>query len=112
MTGGVVTVLGPVGYNFGAGMTGGLAYVLDEDRHFVDRYNHELIEVCRVNSEALEGYRGHLREIIADFVQATGSVWGKHIHDNFDDYVRHFWLVKPKAANLDKLLDSVRSRAA
>lgn len=43
MTDGVVLVLGKVGLNFGAGFTGGLAYVLDVDRDFVDRYNHELI---------------------------------------------------------------------
>ena len=44
MTGGVVTVLGKVGHNFGAGMTGGFAYVLDLDNDFVDYYNHELID--------------------------------------------------------------------
>ena len=37
MTGGCVTVLGPTGVNFGAGMTGGFAYVLDQDRGFIDR---------------------------------------------------------------------------
>lgn len=112
MTGGIVTVLGDTGYNFGAGMTGGLAYVLDEDRHFVDRYNHELVEICRINSESFEPYRRHLRGIIQEFAQATDSQWGKHLVKNFDDYLRLFWLVKPKAANLDVLLDSVRSRAA
>ena len=45
MTGGIVTVLGSTGYNFGAGMTGGFAYVLDTERNFVDRYNMELIDI-------------------------------------------------------------------
>jgi glutamate synthase (NADPH/NADH) large chain len=45
MTGGVVVVLGRTGLNFGAGFTGGLAYVLDLERDFVDRYNHELIDI-------------------------------------------------------------------
>jgi len=112
MTGGIVTVLGETGYNFGAGMTGGLAYVLDEDRHFVDRYNHELVEICRINTESFESYRRHLRGIIESFAATTGSVWGAHLAANFDDYLRSFWLVKPKAANLAVLLDSVRSRAA
>ena len=112
MTGGIVTVLGDTGYNFGAGMTGGLAYVLDEDRHFVDRYNHELVEICRINTESFEPYRRHLRGIIREFADATQSEWGMHLATNFDDYLRLFWLVKPKAANLDVLLDSVRSRAA
>jgi hypothetical protein len=52
MTDGVVLVLGKVGLNFGAGFTGGLAYVLDVDRDFVDRYNHELIDIQRDLAEA------------------------------------------------------------
>ena len=112
MTGGVVTVLGDTGYNFGAGMTGGLAYVLDEDRQFVDRYNHELVEICRINTESFEPYKRHLRGIIQEFADRTQSEWGAHLVANFDDYLRSFWLVKPKAANLAVLLDSVRTRAA
>ena len=42
------------GVNFGAGMTGGFAYVLDIDRLFVDRYNHELIDIHRINPESME----------------------------------------------------------
>ncbi|NNC55015.1 MAG: glutamate synthase large subunit, partial [Pseudomonadales bacterium] len=112
MTGGVVVVLGKTGNNFGAGMTGGIAYVLDLDNQFVDRYNHELVEICRVNTESVEAYRRHLRGIAQQFAQSTSSIWGRQIIENFDDYLRLFWLVKPKAANLDGLLDSVRSRAA
>jgi glutamate synthase (NADPH/NADH) large chain len=112
MTGGMVVVLGKTGNNFGAGMTGGLAYVLDEENKFVDRYNHELVEICRINTESVEAYRGHLRSTIQHFVDATGSKWGHHILSNFEDYVRMFWLVKPKAADLEGLLESVRSRAA
>ena len=111
MTGGVVTVLGKTGVNFGAGMTGGFAYVLDEDNSFVDKYNHELVEINRVNTEALEAHRNHLRAIIAEFVAETGSVWGQELLDNFSNYVGKFWLVKPKAANLESLLSSVKTRA-
>ena len=93
-------------------MTGGLAYVLDQDNQFVDRYNRELVEICRVNSESFEAYRRHLRSTIAAYVEATQSEWGAHVLANFEDFLRKFWLVKPKAANLDGLLDSVRSRAA
>ena len=112
MTGGMVVVLGKTGNNFGAGMTGGMAYVLDQDNGFVDRYNHELVEICRINSESFEGYRRHLRNHIGSFVQATNSEWGQQILENWDYFIRMFWLVKPKAANLEALLDSVRSRAA
>jgi glutamate synthase (NADPH/NADH) large chain len=107
MTGGLVTVLGRVGHNFGAGMTGGFAYVLDLDKDFVDRYNHELVEVHRIRQEGMEEYRSHLRMVIKEYVQETGSVWGQHILDNFTDFLRKFWLVKPKAASLKMLLNDV-----
>ncbi|MBD2857977.1 glutamate synthase large subunit [Spongiibacter sp. KMU-158] len=112
MTGGNITVLGNTGVNFGAGMTGGFAYVLDEDCRFVDKYNKELVEICRINSEALEAYRSHLRSNIIEFVAETGSAWGQHILDNFDDYVGKFWMVKPKAASLAGLLDATRKSPA
>ncbi|HHX82587.1 MAG TPA: hypothetical protein GX696_06350, partial [Pseudomonadaceae bacterium] len=106
-TGGMVTVLGRVGHNFGAGMTGGFAYVLDLDRDFVDRYNHELVEVRRIRLEGMEEYRNHLRMVITAYVEETGSAWGQHILDNYMDYLRQFWLVKPKAASLGTLLSAV-----
>jgi len=97
MTGGVVTVLGDTGVNFGAGMTGGFAYVLDRNNTFVDKYNHELVDIVRINTEQLEAHRNHLRSVINEFVIETNSAWG-------------FWLVKPKAASIDSLLASMRVR--
>lgn len=108
MTGGLVAVLGETGDNFGAGMTGGFAYVLDEDRIFVDKVNHELVGIHRINIEAMEAYRRHLREIIEEYVAETDSPRGRAILEDFSDYVRHFWLVKPKAASLGSLLDQSR----
>lgn len=111
MTGGVVTVLGETGVNFGAGMTGGFAFVLDLDNTFVDRYNHELIDTHRIAPEHMEAYRNYLSELIEEYVRETGSEWGKHICNNFSDYVGKFWLVKPKAAELSSLLDSLLAAA-
>ena len=111
MTGGVVTVLGQTGLNFGAGMTGGFAYVLDLDNGFVDRYNHELIDIHRVGTEKTEAHRSHLRKMIEAFVAETGSAWGRHILDNFADMLEKFWLVKPKASEIDTLLDTLLSAA-
>ncbi|MCN4144498.1 MAG: glutamate synthase large subunit [Thiohalomonas sp.] len=105
MTGGVITVLGDTGLNFGAGMTGGFAYVLDKDNTFVDRYNHELIDINRISSEQMEAHRHYLKSKIAGFVQATGSDWGQYLLDNFADMSGKFWLVKPKAASIEGLLD-------
>ena len=112
MTGGSITVLGRTGHNFGAGMTGGFAFVLDEDNDFFDRSNPELIELHRISSEATESHRSHLRGVIADYVEETGSEWGQYILDNFDAMSRKFWLVKPKAASLENLLQSTRANPA
>ena len=103
MTGGLVIVLGNVGRNFGAGMTGGFAYVLDEKRTFVDRYNHELVEITRISTEQMEQYRAHLRGHLVNYVEATGSAWGQIILSDFESYIGLFWLVKPKAATLPDL---------
>lgn len=110
MTGGVVVVLGQTGVNFGAGMTGGFAYVLDQDRGFVDRYNQDLVDIHRISSEALEAHRFHLLELIKQFSHETHSEWGQELSENFGDYLRKFWLVKPKSSELDILLQSVRTR--
>jgi glutamate synthase (NADPH) large chain len=109
MTGGNITVLGPTGVNFGAGMTGGFAYVLDVDRTFIDKYNSELVEIHRVSAEYMEPYRNHLRGNIREFVEETGSEWGSFLLENFEDYLGKFWLVKPKAAEFDALLSRLRN---
>ena len=108
MTGGIITVLGRTGLNFGAGMTGGFAYVLDMDRTFIDKYNSELVEIHRVSAEYMEPYRNHLRSNIREFVEETGSGWGAMLLESFEDYVGKFWLVKPKAAE-KKAVKSVAS---
>ena len=108
MTGGCVTVIGPTGVNFGAGMTGGFAYVLDEDRCFIDRYNSELVELHRVSGESMEAHRHHLRDNIREFVTETKSAWGVHLLENFEDYIGKFWLITPKAADLNNLLSRLR----
>lgn len=110
MTGGVVVVLGETGYNFGAGMTGGFAYVLDLDNSFVDKYNSELVAIHRISNETSEAYRSHLRGMLHEFAAATGSAWGHTVLDDFDGYVGKFWLVKPKAADLQQLLNNTRAR--
>jgi glutamate synthase (NADPH/NADH) large chain len=112
MTGGCVTVLGPTGDNFGAGMTGGFAYVLDEKGAFFDLINPELIELRRISTEDTEAHRSYLLRVIREYVQETGSEWGAHILDNFDAMSRKFWLVKPKAASLANLLKSTRANPA
>lgn len=111
MTGGVVAVLGRTGLNFGAGFTGGLAYVLDLDRDFVDRYNHELVDVNRITPEGMEHHRHHLRTLLREHAAHTGSVWATRLLEDFRDVAGKFWLVKPKAASLEQLADDLRRAA-
>ncbi len=111
MTDGVVLVLGKVGLNFGAGFTGGLAYVLDIDRDFVDRYNHELIDIYRISGEGFETYRQHIHQLIQRHRELTGSIWAQQILDEFRDYIGKFWLVKPKAASIESLTEALRNAA-
>jgi glutamate synthase (NADPH/NADH) large chain len=111
MTGGVVAVLGRTGLNFGAGFTGGMAYVLDLDRDFVDRYNHELIDILRINNEGFEAYRSHLNDLLEAHVLHTGSVFAQRILDDTRDFLGKFWLVKPKAASLESLVETLRNAA-
>jgi glutamate synthase (NADPH/NADH) large chain len=111
MTGGVVCVLGRTGVNFGAGFTGGFAYVLDQAHDFVDRYNHELIDIHRLTHESLDANLQHLRELIQLHVAETGSVWGEEILNDLRSFIGHFWLVKPKAASIDSLIEDLRRAA-
>ena len=111
MTDGVVCVLGSTGLNFGAGMTGGIAFVLDMDNQFVDRYNHELIDIRRIQTEPMTAHREFLRDTIAEYIDETGSPWGQEILDNFRDYVGCFWLVKPRAADINEVLSTLRQAA-
>src|SRR5690606_41531151 len=68
-----------------AGFTGGLAYVLDLDRDFVDRYNHELIDIVRISPESFDNYRQHLTELLQEHASLTGSAWSTRILDEFRD---------------------------
>ena len=109
MTGGIVCVLGKTGVNFGAGMTGGFAYVLDEDGEFRKRVNPELVEILDVDQLAI--HEEHLRGLITEHVQLTGSSRGEEILANWPMWAARFALVKPKSSDVKALLGH-RSRSA
>jgi glutamate synthase (NADPH/NADH) large chain len=111
MTGGVVAVLGQSGLNFGAGMTGGFAYVLDIEETFAERYNPELVELVRMNGAEVSEHALHLKGLIEDHVRETSSAWGNQLLDMFEQRLSQFWLVKPKAAALDSLLELANKAA-
>ena len=110
--GGVHIVLdGEANDGVGKGMAGGRIVVLDEARDFVDRYNHELVDITRISHEGMENYWQHLRTLLLRYVEATESAWGHRIVEEFRELVHKFWLVKPKAASLDSLADELRRAA-
>ena len=111
MTGGCVLVLGKTGVNFGAGMTGGLGFVFDQNNDFVDRYNHELIDIHRLHSEAMERYRDYLLSILEDHARETNSAQAQEMVDDFYHLASRFWLVKPKASELSELLSTLHRAA-
>ena len=71
-------------------MTGGFAYVLDQDNTFVDRVNHELVEIQRISGEAMESHRNHLQHVLDEYVEETGSEWGRNLAENLDDFPASF----------------------
>jgi glutamate synthase (NADPH/NADH) large chain len=96
MTGGVVVALGTVGRNVGAGMTGGLAFIYDKNREFIDHMNQELIEALRIDTDDTELERIYLQKTLKDYVNETDSEQAKMILENFRSEIRNFWMVKPK----------------
>ena len=92
MTGGCVVVLGPTGKNFAAGMSGGIAYVLDEDRSFYKRLNKELVSFEDVSNkyDVLE-----LKGLIQEHAAYTNSEKGKRILDHFSEYLPKFKKIVP-----------------
>ncbi|MFY8297650.1 glutamate synthase large subunit [Pseudoalteromonas sp. SS15] len=102
MTGGVVCVLGNVGINFGAGMTGGFAYVLDEKADFEKRINPELVEIVELSE--LNAHQEHLRGLIAEHLELTGSARAEQILAEFELYLPKFKLVKPISSDVKSLL--------
>ena len=104
MTGGRVAILGKTGKNFAAGMSGGIAYVLDEDRDLYMKLNKELIvsEEITSKSDAQE-----LKTMIEEHVNATNSPKGKEILESFEEYLPKFKKILPK--DYDRMLKSIAS---
>ena len=109
MTGGIVCVLGKTGVNFGAGMTGGFAYILDIDGDFDKRINKELVEMLNVADYPI--HEEHLRGLIMEHAQLTNSSRAEEILANWQEFAKQFVLVKPKSSDVKALLGH-RSRSS
>ncbi|GFI69102.1 ferredoxin-dependent glutamate synthase 1 [Lachnospiraceae bacterium] len=95
-------MLGPTGKNFAAGMSGGIAYVLDEDSDLYIRLNKEMVSSCQVTSkyDVME-----LKEMIKEHVAATNSEKGRMILDHFKDYLPRFKKIIPY--DYEKMLTAI-----
>lgn len=92
MTGGRVVILGETGNNFAAGMSGGIAYVLDENNKFVSKVNKEMVLIENLNVDDI----GFLKGIITEHYNLTNSEKAKNILNNFDLYLSKFKKIIPK----------------
>ncbi len=92
MTGGRAVVLGKTGKNFAAGMSGGIAYVLDMDHSLYRVMNKDMVSM----SEVTEKYDvAELENILQDYVKETGSALGREVLDHFEEYLPHFKKIIP-----------------
>jgi glutamate synthase (ferredoxin) len=92
MTGGRAVVLGKVGKNFAAGMSGGVAYVLDENSDLYTKVNKNMVSIDKITSK----YEvNELKDIISDHVKYTNSEKGKEILENFGEYLPKFKKIIP-----------------
>lgn len=96
MTGGRVVILGNTGKNFAAGMSGGIAYVLDENSDLYRKLNKEMVSIDKITSkyDVLE-----LKEMIKDHTAYTNSEKGKEILEHFEDYLPKFKKIIPNDYN-------------
>lgn len=105
MTGGVVVSLGEIDLNFGAGMSGGIAFVLNEKNLLDKKLNNEMVEAISlaVNDQDLVLYKNYLKTIISNYQTDTQSLWAGEILNNFDAFINKFVLIKPKNIDLASL---------
>ncbi|MCK4503422.1 MAG: glutamate synthase large subunit, partial [Desulfuromonadales bacterium] len=96
MTGGTVVILGETGINFGAGMTGGVAFVYDRQKNFIDRLNQELVIARRIVVDDDNEGKLYLKTILNSYVNSTGSPKAKKILDDYREELAYFWMVTPK----------------
>nr|QCI06987.1 glutamate synthase [Haraldiophyllum bonnemaisonii] len=92
MTGGLIVVLGIAGRNIGAGMTGGLAYFLDEDNTLLSKINNEIVTLQRILTKEAEEQLKHIIEL---YEIKTKSIKAKKILDHWNHYISKFWQIVP-----------------
>jgi len=109
MTGGVVVILGSVGRNVGAGMTGGIGYFYDDNGGFEERVNGEIVKTQRIVTNEGEA---QLKTIIERHYERTGSDKAEKILNNWEDEVKKFWQVYPPSESNTPIVKEVEDKEA
>ena len=96
MTGGTVVIMGPVGPNLAAGMTGGELFLLDQ-AGLTERYlNREFVDASRLEDQAFKAPQRRLKALVSSHVSLTGSEWGKKVLDSWEMMLPHWVYIVPK----------------
>ena len=125
MTGGIIMVLGETGVNFGAGMSGGIAYVYDKNNAFRDKCNFAMIEIQELNNNDISSFSNlfnkytflendqiRIKEMLKRHTNYTNSPKSSFILNNFDEEIKNFVKVVPtdfKKAIEDRKLENKKS---
>jgi glutamate synthase (NADPH/NADH) large chain len=98
MTGGTVVIMGPVGPNLAAGMTGGELFLLDPNSQVGRCLNPEFVEATPLEEQQFDAPRRRLKALVSAHVSLTGSEWGRKVLDSWDMMLPHWVYIVPKNA--------------
>ena len=104
MTGGLIVVLGEIGNNFGAGMTGGIALVLDQNNQIESKINSNFVETSKLSDSNSFDLEETLKKLLNEFCVVTESTWGQYVYANFEELKDSFVIVKSYNSKLEELI--------
>ena len=107
MTGGAVIVLGDTGNNFGAGMTGGLAFVYDKNKSFKNKINAQSVEISSLSNKVYSDHQSFLLKLLKSYYKKTKSIHANNLINNYSEEIKNFVMVKPKASSYKELLNLI-----
>ena len=107
MTGGAVVVLGDTGNNFGAGMTGGLAFVYDKNKSFKNKINAQSVEISSLSNKVYSDHQNFLLKLLKSYYKKTKSIHANNLINNYKEEIKNFVMVKPKASSYKELLNLI-----
>ena len=107
MTGGAVIVLGDTGNNFGAGMTGGLAFVYDKNKSFKNKINAQSVEISSLSNKVYSDHQNFLLKLLKSYYKKTKSIHANNLINNYKEEIKNFVMVKPKASSYKELLNLI-----